>query len=340
MSSIERSVQTLNFVFKVTLFALFALPPYAISAPLVKVKISQAVDSIAYVAVDYAKIAGFYSSEGLEVETIITRGGGPDTLALLSGDVEFNTAAPSYQLNTIRQGRDVILIYNYMKSVNQSLVLNPETVKQIGISPNAPIMERLKGLKGLTLGITQPGAMTDQHIRFLLRRGGVDVKDVKLVAIGGAQALLTALETKQIDGFAISIGPDRTAVARGAVMWVDNLRGDVAGLSPFPMVNIYTTKRYADANPEIVRRFVRATQNAVLDMSKKTPEEIAKVLQPRFSSMDPDVLLLSIRAFKPALNLNGAVTPEMIDNLITFEGASDISRKKFQSFYTGKYLND
>lgn len=305
-----------------------------------KVRMSQAVDSVAYVAVDYARVAGFYAAEGVEVEQIISRGGGPDVAALVSGDVEFNTAAPTYQLNTIRHGRDVILIHNYIKSMNQSLVLSADAVKRAGVAAGAPIADRLKALKGMTLGITQPGAMTDQHIRFLLRKGGVDVKDVKLVAIGGAQALVTALETKQIDGFAISLGPDRTAVSRGAVMWVDNLRGDVAGLSPFPMVNLYTTKRFSDSNPQIVRKVVRATQRAVKDMADKSPEDLARILQARYKSMDPEVLLLSVRAFKPALNLDGAVSREMAGNLLAFENTTDITLDKFLSFYTDRFLHD
>lgn len=311
------------------------------AAELQKLKMSQAVDSVAYVAVDYARLAGFFKAEGIEVEQIISRGGGPDVAALISGDVEFNTAAPTYQLNTIRQGRDVILIHNYIKSMNQSFVLSADAVKRARVSSEAPVADRLKALKGMTLGITQPGAMTDKHIRFLLRKGGVDVSDTKLVAIGGAQALLTALETKQIDGFAISLGPDRTAVARGAVMWIDNLRGDVPGLTPFPMVNLYTTKRYADANPQVVRKVVRATQRAVKELAEKSPEDIARLLQARYKSMDPQVLLLCIKAFKPALNLQGNVTREMVDNLLGFVGTGDdMSTDKFLSFYTDRFLKD
>jgi len=129
-------------------------------------------------------------------------------------------------------------------------------------------------------------------------------------------------------------------VSRGAVMWVDNLRGDVAGLSPFPMVNLYTTKRFADSNPQIVRKVVRATQRAVKDMADKSPEDLARILQARYKSMDPEVLLLSVRAFKPALNLDGAVSREMAGNLLAFENATDITLDKFLSFYTDRFLRD
>ena len=312
----------------------------AAAAEVKKVKMSQAVDSVAYVAVDYARLRGFYKDEGIEMEQIISRGGGPDVAALVSGDVEFNTAAPNYQFNTIKQNRDVILIHNYIGGMNQSFVLSPEAAKRAGVSPDAPIADRLKALKGMNLGITQPGAMTDQHIRFLLKKGGVAVSDVQLTAIGGAQALMTALESKQIDGFAISLGPDRTAVARGALMWVDNLRGDVPGLSPFPMVNLYTTKKFADANPAVVRKVVRATQRAVAELKQRPAEEIAAILKERYKGMDPQVLLLCVQAFKPALNIEGSVSREMVDNLLAFLGEKDLTAERFLSFYTDKFLKD
>ncbi len=302
------------------------------------VKMSQAVDSLAYVSVDYASVAGFYKKAGLKVEQIITQGGGPDLAALISGDVEFNTAAPTYQLSAIKQDRDVILIMNYVNAMNQSFVLSKSAVEKTGVASDAPIDARLKALKGLTLGITRPGAMTDRHIRFLLSKAGLTANDAKLVAIGGAQALITALETKQIDGFAISLGPDRTAVHRGAVMWVDNLRGDVPGLAPFPMVNLYTTRSYAEKNPEVVKKLVQATQDATAELASKSVDEIFKILQPRYPKMDPAVLRLCIEAFKPAMNASGKVSEAMAQNLLTLVGEDKISKERYLSFYEPRFL--
>lgn len=305
---------------------------------LIKVNMSQAVDSIAYVAVDYAIVAGFYKDAGLEVQQIVTQGGGPDLAALISGDVEFNTAAPTYQLDAIRRDRDVILIMNYINGMNQSFVLSKEAVEKTGLSPDAPVEKRLAALKGMTLGITRPGAMTDRHIRYLLKKGGLEESDAQLVAIGGAQALLTALESGQIDGFAISLGPDRTAVHRGAVMWIDNLRGDVSGLSPFPMVNLYTTRDYAENNPEIVTKLVQATQRAAADLAAKSVDEVFEILKSRYKSMDPEVLRLCIEAFKPALNSSGKVSDEMAENLLTFTGEEEITKDRYLSNYDPKFL--
>jgi len=124
-------------------------------------------------------------------------------------------------------------------------------------------------------------------------------------------------------------------------MWIDNLRGDIPGLSPFPMVGIYTTMAYAQQHPDIVRRVVRATQRGVKEMSQRSVDQIMEVLKPRYSSMDPKVLHLCITALKPSLNLSGAVTREMAQNLLAFmPQAKGITVDQYMSYYSGKFLKD
>ena len=307
----------------------------------ISIKMSQAVDSVAYVSVDYAKLRGFYADEGIDLQPLVMAGGGPDFTALLSGDVEFNNAAPSYQLNGIRQGRKVVQVLNYIGAMNQSLVISKAAAERSGVKADAPTAQRLKAMKGMTIAITKPGAMTDIHMRFLLQKAGLQPSDVKMVAIGAPQAMISALEAGSIDGFVISLGPDQTAVARGGVMWIDNLRGDIPGLSPFPMVSLYTMQSYAEQHPDVVRRVVRATQRASKEMSERSVDEIMAVLKPRYASMDPKVLRLCIQAFKPSLNVSGAVTKEMAQNLLAFmPEAKGITVDQYMSFYTGKFLKD
>ncbi len=307
----------------------------------IAVKMSQAVDSVAYVAVDYARLRGFYADEGIELRQLVMSGGGPDFTALLSGDVEFNTAAPSYQLNGIKQNRKVLQVMNYISAMNQSLVLSKAAVERSGVKADAPVAQRLKALKGMKIAITKPGAMTDIHMQFLMRKGGLKKGDVSLVAVGAPKAMLSAMESGSIDGFVISLGPDRTGVARGGVMWIDNLRGDIPGLSPFPMVGIYTTEAYAKQHPDVVRRVVRATQRGVKEMSERSVDQIMTVLKPRYASMDPKVLRLCIAAIKPSLNKTGAVTREMAQNLLTFmPQAKGITVDQYMSYYSDKFLKD
>ena len=107
------------------------------------------------------------------------------------------------------------------------------------------------------------------------------------------------------------------------------------------MVGLYTMQSYAEKNPDIVRRVVRATQRATKEMHDRPVDEVMAVLQPRYSTMDPKVLRLCIEAFKPSLNVSGAVTREMAQNVLDFmPEAKGITVDQYMSFYTDKFLKD
>jgi NitT/TauT family transport system substrate-binding protein len=322
----------------------------ALSLPLVlvqgagmkKVRLSLAVESAAYLPIDYAQAAGYFIDEDLDLERFVSGGGGADQTALLSGDVQFNVAAPSYQVNHIKAKRDVILIHNFIISMNQSLTLSAAAVRKSGVAPDAPVMQRLKALKGMKLGITRPGAMTDKHILFLARAGGLNVEDITRVAVGGPQALIIAMESGEIDGFAISLGPDLQAVRRGGVTWINNLRGDVPGLTPFPAINTYVRKSWAEQNKDTVKAFVRATQRAVVGMKQQSAEQIAASLKAKmkyYRDMDEGILLDAIRYTIPGLNPSGKTTREMFANLINLVGQQEgIDADLLYSYATTEYL--
>jgi ABC-type nitrate/sulfonate/bicarbonate transport system substrate-binding protein len=112
--------------------------------------------------------------------------------------------------------------------------------------------------------MTRPGSLTDLKVRHLIRVGGLNPKDIQIIAIGFPTALLTTLERGQIDGFAISPPTDLIAIDRGkAVMWVNNAAGADPSIDLFMMESLLTIEGFAKANPEIVRKMIRATKRAV-----------------------------------------------------------------------------
>jgi len=133
-----------------------ALAASAQAQDLKKVRITQAVASFAFLPIDYAKAAGYFAEEGLEVQQIATRGGGPDLTALISGDVEFNAAAGTYQIGAIKAGRDVINVYNFYSRNIISVVLSNDAAAKTGVAADAPIEARAAALKGLKIGMTRP----------------------------------------------------------------------------------------------------------------------------------------------------------------------------------------
>lgn len=308
------------------------------AAELRKINITQAVASFAFLPISYAKAAGYYKAEGLDVRQIATRGGGPDLTALVSGDVAFNAAAGTYQIGAIQSGRKIVNVYNFYRRNLISVVISVEAQKRIGVPPDAPLAKRTAALKGLKMGMTRPGALTDKQLRHLARIGGLKKGEMEIIAIGGPPALLGALERGQIDGFAISPPVDRIAVARGkAVMWVDNAAGADPSIDPFMMESILTTEKFAKENPEIVRKMIRATRRAVRDIAGKPAKDIYDVVKDEFRKVKPLVALLAIDAVKKALNLKGDVTLKMAQNTLRLDGRKTVTPEQLFGTYTAEF---
>ncbi len=315
--------------------AVVASPAYA---QMKDIKITQAVASFAFLPISYAKAAGFYKAEGLNVTQIKTRGGGPDLVALMSGDVQFNANAGTYQIGAIKKKRKLINVYNFYRRNLISVVISAKKQKELGISPGAPLKQRAAALKGLKMGMTRPGSLTHKQLLHLARVGGLGEKEVQIVAIGGPPSLLAALQRGQIDGFAISPPADRIAISRGdAIMWVDNASGADPSIDPFMMESIVTTEEYASKNPDVVKAMIRATRKAVAEISKKSADEIFNVIKGEFRKVKPDIAALAINAVKPALNLKGDVTKKMAENTMRLDGRKDVSADDLFATYTAKY---
>lgn len=300
------------------------------------IKLTQAVASFAFLPISYAKAAGFYEDEGIRLQQIATRGGGPDMTALLSGDVEFNAAAGTYQINALRQERDIINVYNFYSRNLINITVRKDVAEGFSVSADAPFSERVAALDGLTLGMTRPGSLTNKQLSYLERQGGIDIE---IVAIGGPPNLLSALSQRSIDGFAISVPVNRIAVARGeGVLWIDNAKGEDPNIDPFLMESLLTTREFAENNADVVRGLIRATQRAVERIEQDSPREIRSVVQDEFGRFDPDVMLQGIVAVKPALNGEGRVTRQMAVNTLKLDGAQDVSAEDLYATFTDRYL--
>ncbi len=305
---------------------------------LIPIKVTQAVSSFSFLPLYYAKNAGFYKDEGLDVQQIATRGGGPDLVALISGDVQFNVSAGTYQVGAIRQKRKIKIVYNYYNRNLIQIVLSKKVAESSGVKPSDPLQKRLAVLKGLRLGMTRAGALTDFQWRHLLREGGMTPNDAKIVAIGGGAALLAAMERGQIDAYAISPPIDLMGIDRGlGVLWINNAKGDDPSMDPFDFQSVVVTEEYANKNPEVVKAFIRATKKAVNEILAKSSEEVFKVVQKDFRKLDPKIAIAAIDEVKPAFNKTGEMTLPEAENVIKMTGAKDVTGKMLFDLYTPKY---
>ena len=291
----------------------------AATAQAPRVKIVEAHTGTIFMApVFIAEAAGYFAEEGIDLELFEVGSGALATAALVSGQVQITDIDPFQAVELRRQGKQVLFIYNLTKRVTLDMVMHPEVARAKGISRTTPLAQRLAALRGLKLGITSPGAATDVYLRYYLKRAGIDPdRDVQIIAVGGGGPLLAALRTRQIDAFHLSAPNPNVAEVDGyGVFIIKSSAGDVPELDGIVYTGIAVHNVYANRNPDVLRRWIRAVQKGYRLM-RSDPTTAANHLR-KHVARDPAFLARIMPDLLPALSEDGRMSEPIMQKTLDF----------------------
>lgn len=256
------------------LAATIALPGLAAAQEATPVKIGWLRSSLSLIMHPIAVEEGFYKKHGIDpqVTEIRSGDGGVGTQTVMTGDLDIYIGVVS----------DVAKLNSQAKDIGQE---PPLVVAALG-SPGATNLVLRKDvpfttvadIKGLRLGVSSLGSAHLVTFRHYLAEEGTSVEDLQLqlVRVGGSD-MPAALVSNQIDGFLHSQPTPSIAVATGeAKLALSPAQMGEAGKSP--NVGIITSKRWAAANGETLRKVVAALKDAsaaYADMPQERVVEIA-----------------------------------------------------------------
>lgn len=295
-----------------------------------KVKLTMPVVSLSMMTIYLAKARGYLAEEGLDVEMTATGGGGPDIRALIAGEVEFTLTPGDNVLLAYQEGKRLVMVATALQRLVINWAMHPEVAKAKGITESTPLPEKLKALRGLTVGVTAPGALTAHLAAFVIRKAGLTPQqDVKIIPIGSGPTFLAALENRKVD-VALSSSPSlETAVRRGfAMVFLNNARGEDPSIGEFLMLNLMTRPEVVEKNPELVRKMVRALVRANKWALASTPDQVASALQPFFGKTPPDLLLDGVKTMLPALSPDGRTSERSVQVTLDVLEQAGILKKR------------
>jgi NitT/TauT family transport system substrate-binding protein len=293
----------------------------AVSSPaLAATTVKQAGFKVIDLAVPFiAKSKGFFAKNGLDWRYVEIDSGKLGVAALLSGNVQFVDLGMDDIAGLQAQGKDPIGIYSMLNSLTMDLVLSNKAIATSGISRSMPLDDKLKRLKGLTFGITRPGAPTQLFIQYLMQKVGLDPqKDATFVQVGGGQALVSAVKTGRIDGFLLSApSPYLVQKDKAGTVIIRNSAGEgPPEFKDFAFETISTLKSYAAAHPDVVKAY-SLSLNEAQDWMKAHPKEALATLKTYFPDTDDATLKLSFDATVPAMSEHGKLTEAAVENQLT-----------------------
>ena len=245
-----------------------------------------------------------------------TAGGGPHLTAVLAGKAEFTASRGTYQLNALNSGKRAIGFVDLLRRNIIGMVIHKDAAKKAGIKDGMPLMEKVKRAKGLKVGVTRPGALTDVLARNLLGRAMMKVPaDVRILAVGGRRTMLPAFKNRKIDIFTISTPHPERMLSQGLGIWFVNW----AGRRGQGHQGVHDDGRHGHAQAHEGAPSPRqADGRARHEVPEIHPENVHRAAHQghdavfRQGASTPEALRISVATVKGAVNPTGKMTDEAV----------------------------
>jgi ABC-type nitrate/sulfonate/bicarbonate transport system substrate-binding protein len=242
--------------------------------------------------------------------------------ALVGGKVNFVTAGPQI-LEANLAGSDTVYIMSPVNTFVFSLYGKPE-------------IANIKALAGKTLGATNKGTPTDVAGHMLLRRNGLkpDV-DVKFAYLKEIPALVAALQQGVID--AALLAPPSTLTARN--LGLKELLNVTSLRIPFVQHAIGTSRSYINANPDLVRSFVRGAAEGLDFLRKNRPDSVA-IMSKYTKITDLAQLNEALDAYESAWEKIPAPSQAAIEAVLASSETPKAKTAKWDQFVDDRFIKE
>jgi ABC-type nitrate/sulfonate/bicarbonate transport system substrate-binding protein len=259
-----------------------------------------------------AQDAGFFQKEGLKV---VDRNlvGVASVNAVIAKSADFTMGTGPVFLRGAAQGQRLFAIANLVDRPLVELVLRKDVADAAGITDKTALVDRAKALKGKTIAVQGIGSIVHAWQRYVTNLGGLDVeKDVRVQPMD-PPAMVAALDSKQIDGYATSMPFTTQAVMKGAVM-VASSTFDAPELVPFAYALVYTRPEVCKEKRDLCQRMARAYVGAAKMIQEKPDEVFETVLKKRLAKTPPDLLAAAWKVARQAHAKDIRVTVKQLEN--------------------------
>src|ERR1043166_5038662 len=211
---------------------------------------------------------------GLDIEGVYAGTARPHQF-LLSGDAQYVVSTGTGVVSAYAAGqKDLVIIASFLNVTGASIFTKPQITKAAD-------------LRGKTIGSGRPGAITDVMLHYVLKKKlNLDpTRDVKVVPLGEAAAILPALQKGVVDGAVLTTPMRLTAKNMGFREMIDF---DDLGI-PYPCVGVSTLKSTVKKNPDTTVRFLRTLIDGI-QVFKSSKEQSLTVMRKYLRGANDEIL--------------------------------------------------
>ena len=278
----------------------------------------------------YGKEMGFFKQEGIDLTINEGRGSGNTVQVVAAGSDTFGMADSSSLITTASKGADVKSVMSLLNSTGFSVV----SLASTGIKTP-------KDLEGKSFAVS-PGDPLGQLFRALAAHNKLDMDKIRFVQVDPAAKVVAVLE-KKVDGL-LGGADDQFFLIKykgqqpAALRYADH-GANIVGMT------ILTTGATIKNNPDLVRRFVKASvrsweeakknPNAAVDAAMKVKPDLNR--QSTLDQMMVDIELLDSANFKGEVEMRAKA--DWDQTIALLKQYRDLSTTEpWTTFHTNEFL--
>jgi len=227
---------------------------------------------------------GFFEEENLTIDAQAAQTGAAVTAAVVSGEAQIGSSAVVPQLLAVAQGLPL-----------RAVAASGATPAPTDGEPNGNFVvlvradsdvEGAEDLNGTTVAVNALRAAIELAVRAAADREGADSSTFEFVAIPFPE-MSAALEAGRVDAIAVVEPFLQAAVSQGHRPVLVAYPYDLDSGLEFALGTFFTNAAYAEENPDVIERFIRAMRKAN-EYAQEHPDA-ARAIMPTFTRIAPEV---------------------------------------------------
>lgn len=282
--------------------------------------------SLAFMDTYVAKGAGVFEHAGLDV---VWQPPAPSASiaigAVVTGESDVANVATLYAIGAAPSTPSLKIFAAGPIGVTSFLFIRVSTAIKLGalgVTPDSPIADRLRALKGLTIGAGSKGGATELNLRLALQSAGLDPDSDVTLFSGTSDAQLAAFNAGNIDasvqGVLYALQP---VLAGTGVIWISGPNGDVPDWNRGYFLCWVTSEEFARSNSASLKRFI-AGLRAASQIIKTDRSASLRALNVMFGGLDPVLLAGAFDAQRRAYVVEPDVKKSVLQDVIDAYNAS------------------
>jgi NitT/TauT family transport system substrate-binding protein len=255
---------------------------------------------------------GFWKDEGLEV-TVQTIAGIGATNAVISGSMDFAFASGPTVTRANAKGQKLVALATTIDQADEDIIVRKEIADAAFFDPQAPLVDRARVLKGLTIATGGAGAIPDIVLKVIAKEAGLAPDDVTTAPMAPTE-FMAAFQHKAVGGFVSGPPFAQIALLDGTgVMVSDTTAGEPTDFSPVSSALLLARASFCPEHKSICVKLVHGIA-AASRFVHDHPKETLAVMKRHFGTYGDAVLEASYKSMLPMMPTPPITTPNELEN--------------------------